>query len=145
MNKECPLCNPPEGQEIVLYSNPIFRIIQVEDPHFPGYFRVISQKHVKEMSDLPVNEQILIIEALSKMEEIVIATMEPTKVNWAQLGNMVPHLHWHLIARYEDDATFPGSIWNPVVRKTDLEILRARELKAKETALKIARMAEERF
>ncbi len=145
MTKECPLCNPPQGQEKVLFSNSVFRIIQVEEPQFPGYFRVISQKHVKEMSDLPVNEQILIIEALSKMEEIIIETMQPTKVNWAQLGNMVPHLHWHLIARYEDDATFPGSIWSSVIQKTELEHIKDREAKAKEAALKITRMAEERF
>jgi len=38
--------------------------------------------------------------------------MQPTKINLASLGNQVPHLHWHIIPRYEDDPFFPESIWS---------------------------------
>ncbi len=94
---------------------------------YPGYFRVIANDHVKEMSELSSEAQMRIISALSKIEEIVLENMRPIKVNWAQLGNMVPHLHWHLIARFEDDATFPDSIWSPKRRQTATDVLVARK------------------
>jgi diadenosine tetraphosphate (Ap4A) HIT family hydrolase len=40
----------------------------------------------------------------------------PDKVNLASLGNVVPHLHWHVIARFVDDAHFPDPIWAPARR-----------------------------
>jgi len=38
---------------------------------------------------------------------------KPTKINLASLGNMVPHLHWHVIARFEGDARWPAPVWAP--------------------------------
>lgn len=121
----CPLCSP-EGEKVLL-KNDLFRVIQVNDSDYPGYFRVIANAHVKEMSELSSEAQIRFISALSKIEKIVLENMRPTKVNWAQLGNMVPHLHWHLIARYEDDAAFPDSIWSQKRRQTAPEELAARK------------------
>ncbi|MCD8514932.1 MAG: HIT domain-containing protein, partial [Burkholderiaceae bacterium] len=40
----------------------------------------------------------------------------PTKVNLASLGNVVPHLHWHVMARYDWDSRFPAPIWAPAQR-----------------------------
>ena len=121
----CPLCFP--SGEKVLLKNDLFRIIQVNDVDYPGYFRVIANDHVKEMSELSSEAQMRIISALSKIEELVLENMRPIKVNWAQLGNMVPHMHWHLIARFEDDATFPDSIWSPKRRQTATDVLVARK------------------
>lgn len=121
----CPLCF--SSGEKVLLKNDLFRIIQVNDVDYPGYFRVIANDHVKEMSELSSEAQMRIISALSKIEEIVLENMRPIKVNWAQLGNMVPHLHWHLIARFEVDATFPDSIWSPKRRQTATDVLVARK------------------
>lgn len=121
----CPLCSPTG--ENVLLKNDLIRVIQVNDADYPGYFRVIANDHVKEMSELSPEAQMRIISALSKIEKIVLENMRPTKVNWAQLGNMVPHLHWHLIARYEDDAAFPDSIWSPKRRQTAEEVLAKRK------------------
>lgn len=124
----CPLCSPTG--ENVLLKNDLFRVIQVNDADYPGYFRVIANDHVKEMSELSPEAQMRIISALSKIEKIVLESMRPTKVNWDQLGNMVPHLHWHLIARYEDDATFPDSIWSLRRRQTAEEVLARRKEQA---------------
>ena len=51
------------------------------------------------------------------------ARMQPLKVNVASLGNVVPHLHWHVIPRYADDAHFPAPVWAQAVRETDEAVL----------------------
>jgi len=44
-------------------------------------------------------------------EQALRELMQPAKINLASLGNMVAHLHWHVIARFTDDKHFPGSVW----------------------------------
>jgi diadenosine tetraphosphate (Ap4A) HIT family hydrolase len=63
--------------------------------------------------------------------------MHPDKVNIATLGNMVPHIHWHVIPRYKDDAFFPGSAWSQKTQQTSAANLEAREMLAQELATAI--------
>jgi diadenosine tetraphosphate (Ap4A) HIT family hydrolase len=53
--------------------------------------------------------------------------MYPDKVNIAALGNMVPHIHWHVIPRYKDDAFFPGSAWSKRAQELSLSKLAERQ------------------
>ncbi|MGN1057562.1 MAG: HIT family protein, partial [Comamonas sp.] len=55
-----------------------------------------------------------------EVERVVRAQLQPHKINLAALGNMVPHLHWHVIARYDWDSHFPGSVWANPLRPRDL-------------------------
>ena len=91
MTQNCPLC-APEGEHVIV-ENDKFRIIRVDDPEFPGYFRLIWQDHLKEVSDLDPGDRLVMWDALTRLEEAVIEAMHPEKVNWAQFGTMVPHLH----------------------------------------------------
>jgi diadenosine tetraphosphate (Ap4A) HIT family hydrolase len=52
------------------------------------------------------------------VEGAVRSVMHPKKINLAALGNQVPHIHWHVIPRFEDDAFFPGSAWSNRLRET---------------------------
>jgi diadenosine tetraphosphate (Ap4A) HIT family hydrolase len=49
--------------------------------------------------------------------------VQPTKINLAALGNMVPHLHWHVIARFDWDSHFPAPVWAAAVRPQNTETL----------------------
>jgi diadenosine tetraphosphate (Ap4A) HIT family hydrolase len=62
------------------------------------------------------------------VEEAIRHVMQPDKINIAALGNMVPHIHWHVIPRYKNDAFFPGSAWSArtqEIPKSSLEDRRA--------------------
>ena len=48
---------------------------------------------------------------VSVVEQALRQHLAPTKVNIAALGNMVPHLHWHVIARFDWDSHFPAPVW----------------------------------
>lgn len=132
---DCVLCHPQK--ENVVWKNKELRVIQVDDPLFPGYFRVIWNKHIAEMSDLTDDERQLLEKVLLTVEKVVREQMQPDKINWAQFGNMVPHLHWHIIARYRDDSHFPGSIWGLKQREVAEEKVQQLKTKANNAAVEI--------
>lgn len=132
---DCVLCHPQ--QENVVWKNKELRVIQVDDPLFPGYFRVIWNKHIAEMSDLTDDERQLLEKVLLTVEKVVREQMQPDKINWAQFGNMVPHLHWHIIARYRDDSHFPESIWGLKQREVAEEKVQQLKTKANNAAVEI--------
>ena len=109
-----------------VYENDKFSVIIVDDASYPGFCRVVWRDHVREMSDLARDDRLLLNDAVHEVEQAVREVMKPTKVNVASLGNVVPHLHWHVIPRYTDDAHFPAPVWAAVVRQTEQTTLEAR-------------------
>ena len=105
----CPLCTPQN--ETVLWRNARLRVILANDPHYPGFCRVILNRHVREMTDLAPAERSGVMRAVWAVEAALRELLAPDKVNLAALGNMVPHLHWHVIPRFADDRHFPDAVW----------------------------------
>lgn len=107
---ECVLCRP-SGEQVLLQT-PKLRVIAVHDePNAPAVCRVVWRAHVAEMTDLSPSERSEIMQMVCKVETAMRQVLRPVKINLASLGNMVPHLHWHVIARFENDACFPAPIW----------------------------------
>jgi diadenosine tetraphosphate (Ap4A) HIT family hydrolase len=86
-------------------------VVLVDDARYPGFCRVILRRHAAEMSDLAGPEREALMKVVFAVEEALRHTMRPDKVNLASLGNAVPHVHWHVIPRFRDDAHFPTPIW----------------------------------
>ena len=105
----CVLCNDHHPDEI--WRNSRFYVIDAKDPFFHCFLRVISCRHVAEMSDLTLEERTELWNILDIIERTMLTELHPDKINLAQFGNMVPHLHWHLIARWKDDTHFPECPW----------------------------------
>lgn len=111
----CELCTVIESSAWVLvHPEPDLRVIRVLDaPEFPAFYRVIWNDHVAELSDLTDAQRARCMAAVVAVERVLRTELQPTKINLAALGNMVPHLHWHVIARFDWDAHFPQPIWGP--------------------------------
>lgn len=107
-----------------------------DEPDYPGFLRVILNRHVRELTDLDAAERQALMAVAFAVEEAVRATMEPDKMNLASLGNLVPHVHWHVIPRFADDRHFPGPVWAPARREAP--DLAARRRKAADLAGAIA-------
>lgn len=105
----CPLCHP--GNETVLWRDAHCRVILVGDADYPGFCRVIWQQHAKEMTELAESERARLMQVVFAAEQTLRELLEPDKINLASLGNQVPHLHWHVIPRFSDDAHFPDPVW----------------------------------
>jgi diadenosine tetraphosphate (Ap4A) HIT family hydrolase len=120
----CELCELAASSKVV--ANDKFSVILADEANYPGFARVIWNEHVREVSDLADEDRLLLNEAVFKLEQAVREVMQPLKVNVASLGNVVPHLHWHVIPRYADDAHFPAPVWAQAVRATSADVLEAR-------------------
>jgi len=106
---DCPLCNP--ARENVVWQDDRCRVILVDDPDHSGYCRVVWHEHVAEMTDLDPAARRHAMDVTLAVERVLRDMLQPDKMNLASLGNMVPHLHWHVVARFADDRHFPESIW----------------------------------
>jgi diadenosine tetraphosphate (Ap4A) HIT family hydrolase len=116
------LCEADGGA--LLVRRPRWRLIRAEEPGFPAFYRVIWNEHVREFSELSAPERAECMDAVVTVESLLREHLQPTKVNIAALGNAVPHLHWHVIARFDWDSHFPGSVWAASQREAPAEPLR---------------------
>jgi diadenosine tetraphosphate (Ap4A) HIT family hydrolase len=117
MHTVCELCSGDGGK--VLWAGRRCRVVRVEGAEaaaFPGFCRVIWNAHVAEMSELAPPDAAHLMEVVLAVERAVRTALGPDKINLASLGNVVPHLHWHVIPRWRDDSHFPGPIWAAALR-----------------------------
>jgi diadenosine tetraphosphate (Ap4A) HIT family hydrolase len=110
----CELCERQGGT--LLWSDDGWRVVRVADTNFPAFYRVVCNDHVGEFSALPAFERRRCMDLVCGVERVLIERLRPTKVNLAALGNVVPHLHWHVIARFDWDSHFPQPIWGTAQR-----------------------------
>lgn len=106
---DCPLCQQPGGE--LLWRGTHLRVVEVNDPDYPGFTRVIWNSHISEMTSLSRHGRELLMQVVWTIEEAQREILHPDKVNLASLGNMVPHLHWHIIPRWQGDRHFPDAVW----------------------------------
>ena len=111
----CELCEQEGG--IPVFRNDALRVIRAQDADHPAFYRVIWNAHVAEWSDLSAAERDTMMAAVLLVETVLRNCLKPTKVNLASLGNVVPHLHWHVIARFDWDARWPAPVWAPAQRQ----------------------------
>ena len=111
----CPLCAEDGGA--LVWRGERLRVIRAQEAGFPAFYRVVWNAHVAEFSDLAATDRVHCMEAVTMVEQALRQHLSPTKVNIAALGNMVPHLHWHVIARFTWDSHFPAPVWAAAVRE----------------------------
>ncbi len=70
------------------------------------------------MTDLPTGEREHLMLVVFAVEEAVREVLRPEKINLASLGNMTPHVHWHVIPRFKRDRHFPNPIWGSSKRES---------------------------
>lgn len=112
----CELCDTLGGE--LLWRDNLCRVVLVNDPDYPGFCRVILNAHVKEMTDLTEARRTQLMRAVFATETVLREALRPDKINLASLGNMTPHLHWHVIPRFASDRHFPNPVWGTPQRES---------------------------
>jgi diadenosine tetraphosphate (Ap4A) HIT family hydrolase len=123
----CPLCDSLGG--LLVARQALWRVVRVDDAttvaQHPAFWRLIWNTHVAEFTDLPRAERIACMDAVATLERTVRHQLKPTKMNVASLGNVVPHLHWHVVARFAEDSHYPAPVWASPQRPTDAAAVQA--------------------
>jgi len=112
--KPCELCEGDGG--VVLWRDERLRVVRIVDPDYPAFCRVVWNAHVKELTDLAPADCEYSLKVVLAVERTLRSLLSPDKINVASLGNMTPHLHWHVIPRFVDDRHFPNPVWAAPVR-----------------------------
>ena len=115
MTNPCELCVKDGGE--VLWDDGFARVVRAGDADHPGFCRVILKAHAREMSDLSEADRARLMGIVYAVEGLLRELLAPEKINLASFGNVVPHLHWHVIPRFSDDPHFPGSVWSAKLRE----------------------------
>jgi diadenosine tetraphosphate (Ap4A) HIT family hydrolase len=110
----CELCDQAGGT--LLWQDDRCRVVLVRDADYPGLCRVIWKQHVKEMTDLSAAEREHLMATVFAVEAALREVLQPDKINLASLGNLTPHLHWHVIPRFLHDKHFPQPVWGAAQR-----------------------------
>lgn len=111
----CELCDTPGGEPI--WQDERCRVVLVNEAGYPGFCRVIWTGHIKEMTDLSEPDRAHLMRVVLAVEATLRELLRPDKINLASLGNVVPHLHWHVIPRFAGDPHFPAPIWAAAMRE----------------------------
>lgn len=104
----------------LLYENKTIKI-EIETSEIP-WLKIFTQTPYKEMSEVPKEIRTEIYDLLNIIEKEMITYYNPRKVNIASFGNYVPHVHWHIMARFEEDSFFPEPMWGKKQRESNLTL-----------------------
>ena len=104
----------------IIYENENIKI-ETETSEIP-WLKIFTQHPYKEMSEVPADIKFEIYELLDVIEKEMLAYYKPKKINIASFGNYMPHVHWHIMARFEEDSYFPEPMWGTKQRESDLNL-----------------------
>ncbi len=115
--RDCPLCQPTPYD--LLWQDDFCRVVLLHDADYPAYCRVELIAHIKEMTDLPPAARARTMKVVFAVETALREVIQPDKINLASLGNKTPHMHWHVLPRFESDKHFPNSHWGSAMRDSE--------------------------
>jgi diadenosine tetraphosphate (Ap4A) HIT family hydrolase len=109
---ECPICRRWDDDSDL-------RVIELKqsfvtlnrDQFFPGYALLFTKKHVTELFHLTPRDRAELMDEVSRVAEALYTVFRPDKINYELLGNMAPHMHWHLAPRFASEPLWPRPIW----------------------------------
>ncbi|MBT0652697.1 HIT family protein [Geomobilimonas luticola] len=108
----CPMCNKWEVEpDLRIAELPHCYVLLNRDQFFPGYCFVFTKDHVTELFHLEQEVRTAVMEEVTSVAAALYRLFQPAKINYELLGNMVPHMHWHLIPRFATDSLWPRPIW----------------------------------
>lgn len=104
----------------IIYETKTIKI-ETETSEVP-WLKIFTQKAYKEMSEVPYEVRQEIYELLDIIEKEMLEYYKPDKINIASFGNYVPHVHWHIMARFKEDSYFPEPMWGEKQREATLSL-----------------------
>jgi len=102
----------------ILYQNELLRV-EIEPFEIP-WLKIFTIEPYKELSDCSFELRLEIFKMVDFLEKEMISYFKPDKINIASFGNYVPHVHFHIQARFKEDSFFPEPTWGKKMRMSEL-------------------------
>ena len=108
---------------------PLCRVLLMKDRRFPWLILVPERQEIREIHELTPEDRRQLVEEIARVSEVLVRLFHPAKLNVGALGNIVPQLHVHVVARFETDPAWPGPVWGsgPTLPYADEEMEEIRE------------------
>jgi len=109
---DCPMCRRWEDEkdlQVIELQNSYVTLNR--DQFFPGYTLLFTKDHVTELFHLHRDVRSALMEEVSTVAKALFTIFKPDKINYELLGNMVPHIHWHIVPRFASEPLWPRPIW----------------------------------
>jgi diadenosine tetraphosphate (Ap4A) HIT family hydrolase len=106
--------------ENILYKNQSLRV-EIEPFEIP-WLKIFTIEPYKEFSECSYPLRLEILKMLDFLEKEMIGYFNPDKINIASFGNYVPHVHFHIQARFKNDSFFPEPTWGKKMREGELSL-----------------------
>lgn len=90
---------------------PLCRVLLMNDANYPWLILVPQRADVRELFELGVDDQMQFMRESSLVAHMLHTQFKADKINIAALGNLVPQLHIHHVARYQRDSAWPAPVW----------------------------------
>ena len=111
---------------------PLCRVLLMNESRYPWFILVPRRAGIREIHELTSTERQQLWAESDQVSRALMAIFQPDKLNIAALGNMVPQLHIHHIARFQTDAAWPAPVWGkfvPVPYTVEIAALRCETLR----------------
>ena len=99
------------GDTVPVASWPLCRVLLMNDSRYPWLILAPAQPNIKEIYELSLGDQSQLMSELCRASLALSNLLSPDKINMGALGNIVPQLHIHVIARFRADAAWPNAVW----------------------------------
>jgi len=104
----------------MIYTNPLI-YIELHESEIP-WLKIFTHELHKEFSECSRDERMMIFDTLDLIEKEMIRYFKPEKINIASFGNMLPRVHWHIMARFLNDSYFPEPMWGIKQREGEIKL-----------------------
>ena len=95
--------------------------VEIEPSEIP-WVKVFTKRKIKEFCECSADEKIEIFRIIDITENLMLDYFKADKINIASFGNILPHVHWHIMARFETDSHFPDPMWGAKQREPQLDL-----------------------
>lgn len=104
--------HPNLAQKIFITDLPLSRVLLEDSKHYPWLLLIPRRPKLLRIMDLSSKDQLQLLQELDAAQKILMQEFRPTQLNVAAIGNKTPQLHIHVIARFENDPAWPGTVWD---------------------------------
>ncbi len=104
----------------MIYENTLITL-EIEPSEIP-WVKVSAKRNIKEFSECTLDEKTEIFRIIDITEKLMLSYFNADKINIASFGNVLPQVHWHIMARFKTDSYFPEPMWGKKQRQSQLEL-----------------------